>query len=346
MLPIQKQTAVIDKPSGVAVPVSLDTCDQVGKNEQVNQELTSQTSGQVAVAPGGQSVLPWSWGAHRPLPGFSHEEINQHLAESLKSCGRNVEAEKVEHCHQDFKVGQCNFCLSFPAFPISCDSRLCSFCASKRSEILISEHHDVLRSIHYPKALTLTFLSVDHLSRDFILRGRASLKRLRHRKVMSSCRGGLPAFEFTYTPGVGWHMHIHLLIDSGYIDQALLSREWEELTGAKIVYIRAVKGDDKWDAIRELVKYPTKVESFMDSPDLVDEFLAATRGLKLVCGFGALYRVRSKNHGKGKMCCPVCGHNDIDFGHGCGFHVGPDRVQKIRGGYLWLRNRAPPLIGG
>ena len=303
------ETKTQDKPSGCALSPSLDTCDQVGKN--VNPLPV--------IAPDGQVVLPWGWGAHRPLPGFSHEEIKAQLAESLGECGRATEAEAVTMCGQVFKIGQCTFCLSAPAFPITCDNRLCPDCASRRSEILISEHKDMLRQIRYPKMLSLTFPSVEHLDREWFKWARNCLTKLRHRKVLFGC----------------W--------------QALLSREWEEISGAKIVDIRAVRGDDKWGAVKEVVKYPAKASTFLDNSALVNEFLTATKGLKLTTGFGALYRVQTSRHGSGRMRCPVCGGQDIDFQHGYGFHVSRDRVQKIRGGYVWLKHapvRAPPILGG
>jgi len=391
-------------PGRQAVPPSLDTCDQVGRNifpenednglfvpavndtivlsdrlkggiehegigqdKAVCQDSTCgcKTPGQVlsekesyspgcyragsekipAITSDGQSVLPWSFGATRTLPGFRKVEITAALVDSLKGCGRDSEAEAVEHCGQEFKVGQCTWCLSFPAFPLTCDNRLCPDCASRRAETTISEHHDILCQINHPKFITLTCLSVEHLTREFILKQVKYFTRLRHRKVWSKCWGGLRGTEFTYTPGVGWHMHFHIIVGSGYIDQALLSSEWEEISGAKIVDIRAIKGVDKWDGIREVIKYPAKVSSFVDNPELVNEFLVATKGLKLVCGFGALYRVRTRRHGAGKMVCPVCGHNEIDFAHGCGFYVSRARVKKVNHGWLWMQNKAPPIIG-
>jgi len=107
-----------------------------------------------------------------------------------------------------------------------------------------------------------------------------------------------------------------------------------------VVDIRAVKGDDKWDAVKEVVKYPTKLATFIDSPDLVNEFLLATGGVNLAYGFGAMYRVKTKKRGDGGMRCPVCGRADIDWGGGYGFCVPRIAVERVKGGYLW---RPPPV---
>jgi len=117
---------------------SLDTCDQVSKNEP-----TEETNHNVDV-------------------------IKRALVDALVACGRGAEADKVASCGEDFKVGKCLDCGCSPAFPITCDHRLCPECASRRASLLVSEHSDILRRIHYPKMLTLTFLSVAHMDKAYI----------------------------------------------------------------------------------------------------------------------------------------------------------------------------------
>jgi len=189
---------------------------------------------------------------------------------------------------------------------------------------------------------------------------------------MASCWGGIYSFEATYTEGVGWHLHIHALLGSGYIKQEDLSTEWEEISGAKVVWIESVyarakrKAEEqglsgaaarksikaaKWDGIREVIKYPCKAVTFLGSPELVNEFLDATEGVNLAYGFGAMYRVKTRRHSKGKMCCPVCGGSGISFNAwdpkqhgwvseaGYGFIVPKIAVQRVKGGHLW---RGPP----
>jgi len=309
----------------VSVPVQFIPCDQVGRKP--------------AICPDGQVILPWGWGAQKPLPGFSHAEIKAILADSLRGCGRERDADAVSRCGEDFKIGQCGDCNTFVGFPVSCDNRLCPDCAARRAERLISEHYDMLRQIRYPKMITLTFFSVEHLDRAYFADCRKKFKKLRHRKVFEHVIGGIYSFEVTYTLGVGWHVHIHALVESSWIEQAELSREWEEITGARVVDIRAVYGKDKWAGVREVVKYPSKISTFINNPALVDEFLRATKGVNLAYGFGALYRVRTRKHGGGEMVCPVCGGVNIDFAHGAGFIVAKDRVKRMRGGYVL---RPPP----
>lgn len=299
---------------GGAVSYSLDTCDQVRKNEGHSAEDVAKY----------------------------RSDYKQALVDALTACGRHSEALAVARCGEDFRVGKCLDCGAAPAFPITCGHRLCPDCAARRGAILVSEHEDMLRQLRYPKMLTLTFLSVKHLDKSYIKWARGCWTKLRRRKVMAVCWGGIYSFEATYSIEYGWHLHIHSLIGSGYISQASLSREWEQITGACVVDIRAVGSGakEKWKATKEVVKYPCKATTFLGSSALVNEFLLATERVNLAYGFGALYRVRTRRHSEGKMRCPVCGGIDIDFSSGFGFCVPRICVEKVVGGYIW---RSPPV---
>lgn len=290
---------------------SLDTCDQVRKNRGLLPEEIAK----------------------------ARKDYKQALVLALRASGRGSEADQVAACGEDFKVGKCLDCGAAPAFPITCDHRLCPDCAARRGAILVSEHEDMLKQLRYPKMLTLTFVSVKHLDKGYIKWARNCFIKLRRRKVMASCWGGIYSFEATHSVEYGWHLHIHALIGSGYIDQGDLSREWEQITGACVVDIRAVQGKAKWDGVREVVKYPAKAATFLGSPELVNEFLLATERVNLAYGFGAMYRVKTRRHAEGKMRCPVCGGSDISFGDGFGFCVPRIAVERVKGGYLW---RPPP----
>ena len=301
----------------------LDYCDQVSKNTPEKR----------------------SWVSEKEVTRRFYKDK---LAVSLRACGRDNEAEAVTMCGEDFKVGKCVKCGSNPAFPITCDHRLCSDCASRRGARLVAEHEDVLRAIHYPKMLTLTFLSVEHLDKSYIKWARNCFRKLRRRKVMATCWGGIYSFEVTHSDRFGWHLHIHALIGSGFIDKDDLHKEWQSITGASMTGIEAVRtknGYSKWSAVKEVVKYPTKVATFVDNSDLVDEFLSATERVNLAYGFGALYRVKTKRRGDSGMRCPVCGSDDIDFGNGMGFLLPRSLITKIEGGYVWRSPPAGPPAG-
>jgi len=302
-------------PGGTCPPYLLDTCHQVGRPGLAAAHQVGKK---------GTSVYPDTQ--------ESHAAFKRALAQSLEACGRFAEAEAVGHCGDQFKTGKCEDCGAYPAFPTSCKHRLCPDCAARRGALLISEHESLLKELRYPKMLTLTFVSVAHLTRRYIRWARGCFTRLRHRKIFAGCWGGIYSFEATYSKGFGWHLHIHAVIGSKFISQADLSAEWEKITGAWDVDIRAIRGDDKWSAIQEVVKYPCKAATFIDNPDLVDEFLNATEGVSLAYGFGAMYRVRTKEHGSKPLVCPVCGSSNIKW---LGI-VDRSDVERHKDGYVWM----------
>lgn len=312
--------SVLCQTPGTCSPCLLDTCHQVGilRRAPVFNTPASVPAG----VPGARQLF---------RPG---------LVVSLRACGRGGEAESVSRCGEDFKVGKCQDCGAYPAFPTSCKHRLCPECAARRGALLVSEHEDILKALRYPKMLTLTFLSVPHLSREYIRWARRCFTKLRHRMIFRSCWGGIYSFECTYTEGVGWHLHIHAVLGSKWIPQDELSKEWEKITGAWDVDIRAIRGRSKWAAIKEVIKYPAKAATFVGNPALVNEFLLATEGVSLAYGFGHMYRVKTKEHGHEALVCPVCGGSHIKW---LGL-VERDRVARIPDGYLWLGAiRGPPL---
>ena len=356
-----------ERGGGGTAPPSLDTCDQVRKTSLLpcktiakGRPTDERAVGdrrkccwrptKVLLATNERAFIGQRKGFRRSTKGLSSEEIakahkdyKQALVDALRACHRYSDADLVARCGEDFKVGKCLDCGAAPAFPLTCDHRLCPDCAARRGVILVSEHEDTLKQLRYPKMLTLTFLSVAHLDKGFIRWARNCFTRLRRRKVMAGCWGGIYSFEVTHSVEYGWHLHIHALIGSGYIDQGGLSREWREISGACVVDIRAVQGKDKWGAVKEVVKYPTKAASYLGSPELVNEFLLATERVNLAYGFGAMYRVRTRRHAEAKMRCPLCGGTDISFGEGFGFCVPRIAVKRVKGGWLW---RPPPYCNG
>lgn len=296
--------------------------------------------------PDGQEVLPWGWGAHRKLPGFSNEQIQDKLVNALEQSSLLTDASKVKSCQREFVVVACTDCGLPVAVEKNCHNRLCPFCAHARAMLLITEHEEKLKQIHYPKMITLSWPSIKHLTREWFVKARQDLVKLRHRKMWSDAVfAGLGSFEFTYSKKYGWHPHWHCLAGSKNIKQAELSRVWGGLSGAPVVDIRAVTNDDKWEAIKEVIKYPTKCADFIDSPELVKEFMIATRGFKLVTGFGSLYRVSTKNKSGIKITCPRCGCDRFEWSQA--FTVNRERVKRYKDGWVLSDNlvRAGPISG-
>ena len=76
-------------------------------------------------------------------------------------------------------------------------------------------------------------------------------------------QGGLYAVE-AVNKGRGWHVHLHVLVEGGYVSQRLLAADWQELTGDScIVDIREVDAIWPYTNIRVTSR---KVATFLFKP--------------------------------------------------------------------------------
>lgn len=217
-------------------------------------------------------------------------------------------ANEIELCRSRFITYHCGYCNTDFGLPISCHQRLCPQCGSARAMDIWERHKDKLLRARKPKHLTLTFRSEKHLSATYIRWAFGCWTRLIHRKSFSrAIFGALVAFEATY--GVeGWHPHLHCFIDADYLPKEQIEAAWKEITqGSYVCRIRKVYGG--WQkGVKEVVKYPSKVVTFYQEPELLREFIEATEGVHLIRGYGSFYRIRQRYHLKrGEVECPVCG---------------------------------------
>ena len=96
--------------------------------------------------------------------------------------------------------------------------------------------------------LTSTKGGNDDVHRHF----RALVMRLRRRGLI---QGYIQVKEYTKS-GL---LHMHVIFRGSYIDQAYLSQVWEELHGAKIVYIQRIRPiKSKSNLANEMAKYMSK----------------------------------------------------------------------------------------
>jgi hypothetical protein len=122
--------------------------------------------------------------------------------------------------------------------------------------------------------------------------------RLPHEPVTAA----MTSVEITYNADAhSWHPHAHLLIESGYIDQAELADTWQAITaGSRIVWIESVRrhAERRWAgdvtaALRELLKYAAKPSpGFLAAdrdPGVLAELLVAIRGRHLTSTAGKLW---------------------------------------------------------
>ena len=163
----------------------------------------------------------------------------------------------------------------------------------------------------HPKLVTLTIERWDDDPREGIRYLRAQTNRMRRTKLFSCVKGGAYQIELKRKP-IGWHIHIHLLLDAPYIPYQKLFSEWKRITGQ--AYVSTDIRSASTRAAREyVVKYPTKSASFDTHPETIVDWYEATKGLRLFATFGKWFNATLSSidpevpqSDKG-IPCPKCG---------------------------------------
>jgi len=230
----------------------------------------------------------------------------------------------IEQCHEGSSVylaPDCLTCRKNRQVKIrshSCYEPVCPHCQHTRAmrlQVVVALFLEEMQrraqargqSVKY---VTLTFPNVESLDGGgaYTL-ALNSLTRLRHRELwVLRVRGGLYVLEVT-NKGKGWHLHIHMLVDSDWWDEKSengkfeLSKLWKSCLpksvqalveeampeGSKDRAIVWVKEADA-SSVRELSKYIAKGSGFYHDPERVVEFYQAVKGRRCFEVFGLEYQ--------------------------------------------------------
>jgi len=229
------------------------------------------------------------------------------ILSALVAAGWPEVADKIRDCGRSAKKRRCLSCGAEWVAPDRCHHRICPDCAPIRASRLANAHERLTGQPNL-KHLVLTFKNTPQLSADTIPWMQQCLTRLRHRKVFARAwRGGIYAFEFTYTKAKGWHPHIHALVDGDYIPQAVISKAWKEVTGSSdVVWIERARNS------RQVLKYILKPGAeLLGDPVALDNFLTVIHGRHLVSGWGRWHRV-TERWLMGDDLCPFCGSENLE----------------------------------
>lgn len=184
---------------------------------------------------------------------------------------------------------------------LRCGDRTCPDCRKRDYYRLFFGYRDVFRDKSRLRFISLTLKNTNDLSRwsvDF-LRG-CFRKLCRSSSVSSKIKGGMYGIEIT-NKGKGWHVHMHVICEGGYIPQQELSREWCRITGGSyVVDIRIINSGE--DALRYMLKYLLKKPCVDGKDDVYNAYMV---GVRMFSFFGSWYPVRLV---RGYMyVCPKCG---------------------------------------
>ena len=218
------------------------------------------------------------------------------VAELLKLQGFHKEADRWSKCHKDSVRLHCDCCGLEVVLPYRCELRICEHCAARQRARLFRQYRSLgyfvkLRGGHRFRLLTLTLpYDQNNPIADLDQRVDRLLKYARQlfRAVWgrrNDFNGAIGCIEINTISG---YVHLHCLIYGYWVNQKVLSCFWKAITNeSEIVYIQAVKGKVA-DAIREIIKYISKVPRGR-SPEMTVAIFKALRGRRRVFTLGSFY---------------------------------------------------------
>lgn len=152
--------------------------------------------------------------------------------------------QKLEGQHQ-FRLFICGNCGHTHRAPLYCGDRFCDVCgkfrrfkARRRMEFVIT--NTPIPAKYFWRHITLTIPNVADPATGFDLL-KDSFRRLRQRSWWKRvCSHGMYTYEVTGSEG-NWHVHIHALVLSQWIQFRFLKRQWTQTVIGKAAYTRMVK---------------------------------------------------------------------------------------------------------
>jgi len=169
----------------------------------------------------------------------------------------------------------------------------------------------------HPKLITLTLPRWEYDPRKGIQFLRKHINQLRKHAVFKCVKGGAYQIELKQKED-GWHIHVHMLLDTPYVPYQHLFKAWQQVTALKYASID-IRSAPTPEARAYVVKYPSKSAAFDTKPDAIVDWYEATKGLRLFATFGTWYNATmneldptAEPEHKGSPC-PNCGERKTLF---------------------------------
>jgi len=180
----------------------------------------------------------------------------------------------------------------------ACKLRWCPVCAESRQMHIREQVTAYIKTIRRPRLLTLTMSHSSDPLQEQVDRLYHAFRLLRkHRAIARLIRGGCWFFQIKKSKRDGcWHPHLHIILDSDYINKFTMSQEWFLTTGnSYIIDIRAITDPGKVaDYVSRYCAKPCNLSDFTEADRI--EVATVLYG-KRICGSfgtGAKCRFASK----------------------------------------------------
>jgi len=184
--------------------------------------------------------------------------------------------------------------------------RTCPACQKRLYEQIYSHYKKILKNRSNLKFLTLTWKPVQVQDPKIVRKIGKALTRLLHRKRYARAWKGLFAtIECKKTPSGMFYYHIHAIIEGSYVPQAQISRDWSNVSGFPIVWVKQIRRT-KNRALRYVLKYVLKGMLFEDPRDR-SSFKTSMKGVRLIRSYGSFYDSEYRQGQHVYFPCPGCG---------------------------------------
>jgi len=154
------------------------------------------------------------------------------------------------------------------------------------------------------KFLTLTWKPVKRQDSRIVREMGKALTRFLHRNPYVMWKGLLAVVECKKTRDGWFYYHIHCLYDGFFVPQSIISKDWREISGFPIVWVKGISRTPK-RALKYVLKYVLKGFSF-DNPRDRQDFKLSMKSVHYVRSFGEYYSLNYCFSPHVYFPCPNC----------------------------------------
>lgn len=241
--------------------------------------------------------------------------------------------EDPNHTYTTFVCMGCGHTIRIP---VRCGNRFCRICSVNRRNRISDRVKYLLERVtldigHSFKFLTLTIPNMEN-PKDQLKMLQKSFRRFRQRVWWKGLvKGGCSFYEVKIGTDGKYHIHLHAIIESAYLDHRIISEQWSQVSPGRIVDIRMIHKP-------QIINYVTKYTTKSDLP-LFDQFEASSilKGSRLFQPFGTWHSI-SKEFKPEPCRCNKCGtstwafmNDDQTFSEVVDQNTMDLPVEKIRG---------------
>lgn len=234
-------------------------------------------------------VLPSNYDDYRRLPVADEyiDAFNMYIR--LDGLHNTHRAEQLLECRHYAWFVRHKTTKAVKVVANACRLRWCPVCAEAKRMRIKSAVSAWVKTVKKPKFLTVTIKHSDTPLAAQIDRLYKAFRLFRkHKTLTDRCRGGVWFFQIKRSKRSGeWHPHLHIVMDSDYINKVHLQDDWLMTTGdSYVVDIRAIKNPGKVsDYVSRYCAKPCNLSDF--KADDQDEIAGVLHGKRLCGRFGS-----------------------------------------------------------